>query len=98
MSGMQGRLVFELQILRRQSLREQLTHAFHAIAHLASFRYLDSIRLCTTMKASIMPMKPNSLKLTQVAVEKFQATKRLTTPITPKNIIHAKFSFSQTGE
>lgn len=70
MASMEMGFVFQLTFEWRESCGQPATHFFDTFTHCVSFRYFDSMRLCPTTKASINPVKPNSLKLTQKAVEK----------------------------
>ena len=70
MASMQGRFVLQLTFERCKSFVQLCLDAIHTCAHCGSFMYLERKRLCATMKATISPMPPNNLKLTQVAVEK----------------------------
>lgn len=69
MSGMQMRFVDELTIDRFESCVKCSADALHTVAHCGSFTYFESIRLCAITKASIRPVKPKSLKLTQKLAE-----------------------------
>lgn len=74
MTGMQGRLVLNQTLGRRESCLQPLADAFGAAiglgceaAHSASFMYFDRNRLWPMMNTNIRPMLPNILKLTQVS-------------------------------
>lgn len=71
MACMQMGLVDQLTLDRIESCGEAFANAFETIAHCVSFRYFDRYMLCPTMKAIIIPVKPNSLKSTHAAVEKW---------------------------
>lgn len=70
MTSVKGGFIVQLTLHRSKSCIEPLQDALLAVAHSESLRYLDNIRLCAMMNANINPVKPKSLKLTQVAVSK----------------------------
>src|SRR5437868_3884500 len=96
-AGMQGRLVGQFQ--QRGGERgfkpgaDTVDAGVGRGAHASSsLMYLDRNSICTKMKTKKMPVKPNSLKLTQAPVSALNTTKatnRFSRPIVARNAIHA---------
>src|SRR5690606_34328454 len=69
-ADVQGALVDQLQLLGRERL-ETFANLLLPFAHeLLSSTWRASMNACASTNASISPMPPNSLKLTQASVEK----------------------------
>jgi hypothetical protein len=70
MAGMQRGFILDLAVQWRQPGLQQHPDALNAIAHRTSLMYFDRNMVCATTKAIINPIKPNSLKFTQMEVGK----------------------------
>src|SRR3569832_993688 len=58
----------------QSDVRESAQSGLWVLQSFVSFMYFDNSKLCAITKTNIRPVKPNSLKLTQVAVGKLKAT------------------------
>src|SRR3569833_1744958 len=80
----------------QSDVRESALSGLWVLQSFVSFMYFDNSKLCAITKTNIRPVKPNSLKLTQVAVGKLKATYTFSTPMTAKKPAQAWLSFSHT--
>src|SRR5215217_5365566 len=100
MASMQRRFVVDFAHRGGEAGRQQRLNPCYALFrrhHPASLMYLERNMVCATTNAIISPMKPNSLKLTQVEVGKLKAIYRLITPIAAKKAAQAMFRRVQIG-